>query len=166
MIALSDFDPVIVERYGITEEKLAQVVRYVRLLQGKDAPTLRDVAVGGYYGTSALLHEVVELEMLLAREPKLLRWNRMAARWFLERNVDAHVRALMAEYSYLQGQIERVFGQKVGIGALILANTVRRDFWLLAESEWDQPLFYPLESDLAQATRLLAALRRLGKEMK
>ena len=37
MIALSDFDPVIVERYGITEEKLAQVVRYVRLLQGQKA---------------------------------------------------------------------------------------------------------------------------------
>ena len=100
MIALSDFDPVIVERYGITEEKLAQVVRYVQLLQGKDAPTLRDVAVGGYYGTSALLHEMVELEMLLAREPGLLRWSRTVARWFLERNVDAHVRALMAEYRY------------------------------------------------------------------
>ncbi len=67
MIAPSDFGPVIVERYGITEEKLAQVVRYVQLLQGRDAPTLRDVAVGGYYGTSALLHKVVELEMLLAR---------------------------------------------------------------------------------------------------
>lgn len=52
------------------------------------------------------------------------------------------------------------------MGALILANTVRRDFWLLAESEWDQPLFYSLESDLAQAMRLLAALRRLGNEMK
>ena len=60
MIVLADFDPQIVAEYHITEQTLERVIRYVRLLQGEDAPTLRDIAVGGYYGTSALLHEVVE----------------------------------------------------------------------------------------------------------
>ena len=72
MISLADFDPAIIEEYGITKRKLERVSRYVRLLQGKDALTLRDIAVGGYYGTSALLHEVVELDILLQRDPKLL----------------------------------------------------------------------------------------------
>ena len=70
MIALSDFDPVIVEGYGITEEKLAQVVRYVQLLQGKDAPTLHDVAVGGYYGTSTCnskLNGFLDKKLVLVR---------------------------------------------------------------------------------------------------
>ena len=32
---------------------------------------MRDIAVGGYYGTSALLHEAVELDILLEQDPKL-----------------------------------------------------------------------------------------------
>ena len=60
-INLADFDPTIVAQYAITEQDLQQVALYVRLLQGEDAPTLADIAVGGYYGTSTLLHEVVEL---------------------------------------------------------------------------------------------------------
>ncbi len=65
MISLADFDQAIIEKHGITERKLERVSRYVRLLQGDEAPTLRDIAVGGYYGSSALLHEVVELDILL-----------------------------------------------------------------------------------------------------
>ena len=72
MITLADFDSRVVTEYHITEQTLEQVIRYVCLLQGEDAPTLRDIAVGSYYGTSALLHEVVELDILLERNPKLL----------------------------------------------------------------------------------------------
>jgi hypothetical protein len=67
-VGLADFDPAIVAQYAITEQDLQRVARYVQLLQGEDAPTLADIVVGGYYGTSALLHEVVELRALLERE--------------------------------------------------------------------------------------------------
>lgn len=165
MIALSDFDPVIVERYGITEEKLAQVVRYVQLLQGKDAPTLRDVAVGGYYGTSALLHEVMELEMLLAREPGLLRFDQIAAIEFFWANLDAHAHALAGEYRYLQAMIERLFGERVGLGALVMANADQADFELLVESPIQVPILEPTDSELTRADRLLKQMRALGREM-
>lgn len=51
---LADFDPQVVAEYDITEEDLDRVVRYLRLLQGPDAPTLADIAIGGYYGTAVL----------------------------------------------------------------------------------------------------------------
>ncbi|MFB0537752.1 MAG: hypothetical protein ACETWR_22525 [Anaerolineae bacterium] len=70
-ISLADFDPATVAQYAITEQDLQRVARYVQLLQGEDAPTLADIAVGGYYGTSALLHEVVELRALLEGESEL-----------------------------------------------------------------------------------------------
>ena len=162
-LLLADYDPQAVTEYNITADDLRRVVRYLWLLQGPDALTLRDIAIGGYYGTSALLHEVVELDILLEREPRLLKWSREAARDFLEQNQDAHVEALKAEYTYLRWAVGDVLGQKVSMGALILANTVRRDFWLLAESDWHEPLFYPQKNDVVQAVYLLNALRQLGK---
>jgi hypothetical protein len=70
---LADFDPEIVADYSITGEDLGRVVYYLRVLQGPDALALEDVAQGGYYGTAALLHEVVELRILLGRKPGLLK---------------------------------------------------------------------------------------------
>ena len=55
-VSLSDFDPQVIAGYDITEEDLDRVVRYLRLLQGPDAPSLADIAIGGYYGASALSH--------------------------------------------------------------------------------------------------------------
>ncbi len=52
---LANFDPKIVADYGITEEDLDQVARYLRLLQGPDALALEDIAIGGYYGTYGLM---------------------------------------------------------------------------------------------------------------
>jgi len=60
-LTLAGFDPGVVAEYGITADDLRRVERYLRLLQGPDAPALADIAIGGYYGTAALLHEVVEL---------------------------------------------------------------------------------------------------------
>lgn len=165
MIALSDFDPVVVERYGIAGEMLAKVVRYVQLLQGENAPTLRDIAVGGYYGTSALLHEVVELEVLLAREPGLLQFDRAAAIRFFWANLDAHARALAEEYVYLQATIERLFGEQVGLGALVMANADQPDFELLVGSPIQVLIFKPTASELARADGLVRQVRALGREM-
>jgi hypothetical protein len=165
VIALTDFDPVVVEQYGITEEKVAQVAHYVRLLQGKNAPTLHDIATGGYYGTSALLHEVVELEVLLARKPDLLQLDATAAIEFFWTNLDAHACALVEEYRYLQATIERVFGEQIGLGALVMVNADQRDFELLVESSVQVPIFEPTISELDHADRLVKQMRALGREM-
>ncbi len=160
-VDLADFDPQVVAEYDITEDDLRRVEHYLRLLQGPDAPALKDIAVGGYYGTSALLHEVVELDILLEREPGLLKWNRNSARAFLNLNENAHVAALAAEYTYLQCQIEQVLGEEVEIDALLWTNTTMRDFDLLAESDWSGHLLVPDTAAVDRARRLLVRLREV-----
>jgi hypothetical protein len=164
-ISLADFDPATVAQYAITEQDLQRVARYVQLLQGEDAPTLADIAVGGYYGTSALLHEVVELRALLEREPALLQKTRFQAGQFFYANLDAHAQALAAEYQYLGDKIASVFGERMPLGALVKANAQQRDFEILAEHDIPVPLFDPTEAETARAAALLSRLRDLGKEM-
>jgi len=162
-ISLADFDPVIVSRYGVTQEKLALVVRYVRLLQGEDAPTLADIALGGYYGTAALLHEVVELDILLRREPGLLEMSHEEARRCFHAHLDAHAEALVSEHQYLQRQIERCFGAEVSLGALVVANAGKRDFEILLASTVLVPIFEPTPQEVDEAERLLEQLRSIGR---
>lgn len=164
-ISLADFDPAIVAQYAITEQDLQQVARYVRLLQGEDAPTLADMAVGGYYGTGALLHEVVELRALLERDPGLLQKTRFQASRFFYANLDAHAQALAAEYQYLGDKVASVFGERIPLGALVKANAQQRDFEILVEHDIPVPLFDPTEAETARAAALLSRLRGLGKEM-
>jgi len=157
--SLADFDPQAVAEYRITADDLQRVERYLRLLQGPDAPALADIAIGGYYGTAALLHEVVELRILLEREPGLLAWDRESTRQFWSANQDAHVAALIEEYTYLQRQIERVFGERVEISALLWINTTVDDFDLLAESAWPERLQVPDADAIDRAGQLLARLK-------
>lgn len=166
VITLADFDPQIVAEYHITERTLERVIRYVRLLQGEDAPTLQDIAVGGYYGTSALLHEVVELDILLARDPKLLEMGQDEVLTFFHAHEDAHAQALSEEYIYLQRVIRQVFGQRVSLGAMVVANALWDDFYILVESDIALPLLMPEDEEITRASALLDELRSLGKEMK
>ena len=159
------FDPQVVADYGITADDLRRVERYLRLLQGADALSLKDIAVGGYYGTSALLHEVVELRMLLARDRRLLRKSPARVKQFFLDNPDAHAHALAVEHIYLRQVIARLFEQDVAIGALILANAGRRDFCVLAESDVPVPLFEPVDEEVVQAATCLLRLRQLGRRM-
>jgi hypothetical protein len=69
---LTDFDPDIIAAYHVTERDLQNAVRYITILQGQESQVLNDLTTGGYYGTSVLLHEVVELRILLSRDPNLL----------------------------------------------------------------------------------------------
>jgi len=165
-INLADFDPTIVAQYAITEQDLQQVALYVRLLQGEDAPTLADIAVGGYYGTGALLHEVVELRALLEREPELLNWQGHAVRQLFHANPDVHANALVAEHRYLQACIEDTFGQRPSLEALVTANAGWRDFELLLVSDIPVPIFEPSLAEVQQAELLLERLRSLGKVMR
>lgn len=124
---LTDFDPDIIAAYHVTERDLQNAVRYITILQGQESQVLNDLAAGGYYGTSVLLHEVVELRVLLAREPLLLRKGKKAIGLFLKENADAHVEGLMAEYPYLRRKIAYVFNEIVGIGELVRANASTED---------------------------------------
>jgi hypothetical protein len=63
------------------------------------------LAVGGYYGTSVFLHEVVELRILLSRDPGLLQRGYDDIDAFLQANQDAHVQALAVEYDYLRRKL-------------------------------------------------------------
>ena len=165
MISLADFDQAIIEKHGITERKLERVSRYVRLLQGDEAPTLRDIAVGGYYGSSALLHEVVELDILLERDPRLLRRSPAEVQRLFRANEDAYCRALSVEYGYLQLIIRELFGEEVSIGALIVANALSEDFDTLVSSDEPLRLFEPGRNEITRASLLLERLRAMGKEM-
>ena len=165
MITLSDFDPEIVARYRITPRRLEQALRYVRLMQGDDSLTLRDIEVGGYYGSSALLHEIVELDMLLKRDSRLLRRDPNTLRRFFMLNRDAHAHALAVEHLYLQSVLRRCFEHQVSLGALLLANTIPADFYLLVESDEPVVLFLPTDAEVAQAEMWLERLRSRGKEL-
>jgi len=161
-LTLADFDPGVVAEYGITADDLRRVERYLRLLQGPDALALADIAIGGYYGTAALLHEVVELRILIEREPRLLGGDRNSARSLLRGNRDAHLAALAAEYTYLERKIKQVFDQEVEVGALVWANADDSDFHLLVESDWPDRLFVPDAVEIGRARWLLARLKEVG----
>ena len=141
-----------------------RVERYLQLLQGPDAPALADIAIGGYYGTSVLLHEVVELDILLEREPELLETDRDDILAFWYANEDAHVRALVSEYEYLRDVIKRLFNVTVDIGALVVANASDWDLELLVESDIEIPLFKPDDELVRHASELLARLRAVNGE--
>jgi len=152
----------VVAEYGITPGDLRRVERYLRLLQGPDAPALADIASGGYYGTAALLHEIVELRELLKREPRLLSGDHSSALSFFRSNRDAHLAALAVEYTYLQRKIEQVFDQEVEIGALVWTNADDSDFHLLVELDWPDRLFVPDAVEIGRARWLLARLKEVG----
>ncbi|MFB0536033.1 MAG: hypothetical protein ACETWR_13750 [Anaerolineae bacterium] len=122
--------------------------------------------MGGYYGTSALLHEVVELRALLEREPELLNWQGHAVRQFFHANPDVHANALVVEHRYLQACIEDIFGQRLSLGALVTANAGQRDFELLLASDISVPIFEPSLTEVRQAELLLERLRSLGEVMR
>jgi hypothetical protein len=162
---LADFDPDIVAAYHITERDLENVVRYITILQGQESRVLNDLAAGGYYGTSVLLHEVVELRILLSRDPGLLRRGYDDIDAFLQANGDAHVQALAVEYDYLRRKIALVFNEIVGYGELVCANASTNDFRMLFESDVEVPIFEPSAAQIMRAVRLLAGLKALRKEM-
>jgi hypothetical protein len=161
VVTLQIFDPEIVALYHITARDLVQVQRYVEKLQGHLEPnTWDEIAVGGVYGTSALLHECIELRLLLMRDPLLLEWEREQILEFLNLpdNLDAHLAGLTTEYEYLHRKIQQRFGMFLDIGALVKA---------LAPREWDR-LFEtwlsfrnPTDEEIRQAASLLSRLREL-----
>jgi hypothetical protein len=68
---LADFDPEALEQHNVTAQDIENAYRYVVILQGPDSKAYADTASGCYYGSSALLHEVVEVRILLERDRRL-----------------------------------------------------------------------------------------------
>ena len=136
---LARLEPVGLNRHQITEKDVREVERYLGVFQ-KKLPVQTSweelVQYGGPYGTSILIHEVVEIRELRARgfEPLWLRMQPL--RKLLRQNIDAHVIALYEEHLYLQEVIGRLLGQKFEVATLIKANSSdERDLQLFLESE-------------------------------
>ncbi|MBM4464639.1 MAG: hypothetical protein FJ014_03580 [Chloroflexi bacterium] len=161
---MADFDREAIEHYNITARDIENVLRYVAILQGTDSRTYADITAGCYYGTSALLHEVIELRILLKRDRWLLIRSRQWIRKFLRGNEDAHVEGLKVEYVYLQRVIEEQLKEQIGLGALVRANTIRFDYDRLLESELPLPFLEPTAEEVSRAGRLLSELKKLCKE--
>jgi hypothetical protein len=165
VVKLSDFDPEPLIEYAITDVDLQNVYFYLQAMQAHlTSGTWADIGLGGYYGTSALLHEVVEVRILLNRDRYLLTRTASEVKAFArhKRNADAHIRGLEAEYRYLQSVILRVFSQRVDIGALLQANSRRPGDWH-ALFETDLPFFEPSEGDIHEAEVILARLRTVNR---
>jgi len=156
---LADFDHEAIEQHKVTAQDIDNARRYVALLQGTDSQTYADIAAGCYYGTSALLHEVIELRILLKRDRWLLRRSRRQVKKLLQDNEDAHIEALQVEYPYLRRKIAEILGEKVGIGELVRANASRWDFDRLFNSELDLPIFFPTDTEIERALVLLERLK-------
>jgi len=161
---LADFDREALAEYGVTQREIESARRYVAILQGTDSQTYVDIAAGCYYGTSALLHEVIELRILLQRDRRLLRRSRQRIRKFLRDNENAHVEGLKVEYVYLQWVIEEQLKEQIGLGALVRANTIRFDYGRLLESELPLPFIEPTAEEVSRASSLLSRLKKLHKE--
>ena len=167
IIKLTDFDPSQIIAYAITEQDLTNIYHYLRALQSHlELATWDDICIGGYYGTSALLHEVVELRILLNRDPYLLAQSDAKIKVFarLPSNRDAHVSGLEVEYAYLQRAIQYLFDVHINIGALLKVNAMHPQDW---DDLFDTnlPFFAPSPQEISEAKRLLAELRSLGRRI-
>lgn len=165
VIKLTDFDPQPIIEYAISGNDLTNIYHYLQAMQAHLAPgTWGDICLGSYYGTSALLHEIVELRILLNRDPYLLTRRPAEIKQFARsaRNKDAHLRGLEAEYRYLQNMIQRIFNQRIDIGALVQANSRRQVDWddLF---ETDLPFFEPSAADIHSALLILERLRTVKR---
>lgn len=161
---MADFDPEAIRQHNVTARDIENARRYVAILQGTDSETYADIAAGCYYSTSALLHEVIELRVLLKRNRWLLRRSRQWIRKFLRGNEDAHIEGLKAEYIYLQRVIEERLGKQIGLSALVRTNTIRFDYDRLLESALPLPFLEPTAEEVGRAGELLSRLKKLCRE--
>ena len=166
-VQISDFDPEVVNEYSITEHDLTNTYHYLQAMQAHlDLATWDDICIRGYHGTSALLHEVIEIRILMDRDATFLSQSSAHIRGFarLPQNRDAHMRGLEAEYAYLQRVIQSLYDVQINIGALLKVNSKHPQDWDdLFDTEL--PFFDPSQRELNDAERFLAQLRDLGRRM-
>jgi hypothetical protein len=116
------------------------------------------IRYGGPYGTSILIHEIVEIRALQAKGLQPLRQKTRALRQMLALNVDAHVLAVYEEHRYLQEAISRLFGRSFEVATLVKANRNDEvDLQLFLESTIG--VFLLEENRVHEAQVQLAALK-------
>ncbi len=110
------------------------------------------------YGTSIIIHEVVQIRALKEEGIEPLRYSRTPLQEVLEQHPRPHALALYAEHIYLQGVIARQYGEYFQVATLVKANhNDNRDFNLLLES--DVGIFLYEEERVTKARRAIARLK-------
>lgn len=133
------FDRVGLDHYNITADDLQRIERYVRILQSGLSETIWDEAIqiGGAYGASILIHEIVEIRALQQAGIDPYRYTQEELARVLADHLSAHVVAIYEEHLFLQDVLLRQYGCRFEVATLIKAN--RAD---------DTDLHYFLESDI------------------
>jgi hypothetical protein len=107
-----------------------------------------------------IVHETVEIRLLLARGIDPFKLSTVALQRTLAAQSDAHVQAILDEHGYLQEYIARHYKQFFQIGTLLKVNRddeEEADLQLLLESEVGVVI---IETDkLTAAGQIIAALK-------
>ena len=138
---LAKLDPVAVARYQITEKDLQTIEQYLKIIQAHLAGAslwqeIRDFPSA--YSTSLVIHELVEIRLLIAKGIDPLKLDSRTLQQTLANNVDAHVQAIYDEHAYLQGYIAGHYKEFYQIGTLLKSNRIdalETDFQLLLQSD-------------------------------
>jgi len=157
---LAQLEPVGLNRYQITESDVQTVEKYLSIIQrGLGESTWQElVDFGGPYGTSILIHEIVEIRLLKARGVHPLRQSTRALRRLLAQHVEAHIIAIYEEHLYLQEVLNRLFGVTFEVATLIKANRGDDvDLQLFLES--DVGVYIMEEHRVDEARQALARLK-------
>jgi hypothetical protein len=135
---LAKLDPVAITRYQISEKDIRTIERYLKIIQADlyGVFTWQDILdFDGPYSTSIVIHEFVEIRLLLEAGVQPLKLKPKALRAALAANKTAHVVALYEEHIFLQEYIQRQFQQQFQIATLIMANRDEDDLELFLESD-------------------------------
>ena len=158
---LDIFDRSALDEYGITAQDLERIKEYVILLQ-QDLPTTvweEAVNIGGEYGTSIIIHEIVELRELIRLGIAPLATDEAVADR-LKEHPEAHALALWEEHRYLQKVIRRKYDRRFEVATLIRANRYDElDVERFQES--DVGVFILESEEQVEKARML--LNRLGR---
>jgi len=118
------FDPVGLNRYDITTDDLQCIERYIHVLQSGLSETVWDEAVqsGGPYGTSILIHEIVEIRTLQQAGIDPYGYTQKELARVLADHLSVHVVAIYEEHLYLQDVLLRQYGCHFEVATLVKAN--------------------------------------------
>lgn len=158
---LARLEPVGLNRYQITETDVQTVEKYLSIIQKKltvETTWQELVYYGGPYGTSILIHEIVEIRLLKAKGFEPLRQRTEALQSMLAQNIEAHIVATYEEHLYLQEVVSRFLRQKFEVATLIKANRPDEvDLQLFLES--DVGVYLLEEEQVDEARQVLARLK-------
>lgn len=162
---LAKLDPMAVARYQITEKDIRTIERYLNIIQAdleQEGVSLWQEIIDfpQAYATSLVIHELVEIRLLMDRGIDPLKLETDALKRTLVSNIDTHIQAIYEEHSYLQEYISRGYQQLFQIGTLLKVNRLdvyETDLQLLISSDIGVVI---IEDDrLDEAQRIISELK-------